>query len=574
LDQQSRLVVFIIGAIVILYASMYFMPQPPEAPPAATTTQAATPGSPKPKESAPSATSVSNGKPVRVKKTVEVAAQSITVETDQYIATFSNRGAVLTGFELKKYLNRQTQKFIQLISPDSDHPKPFSLDYAPLSDVNQKVFEVEGSNIKLLKPNEKGKLSFRYVDSNGTVLEKVFEFQNGSFLIPYSLTVSQIGKGTLPASNLTVEWADTLGVQENTGTNSRVQGYHVATLAGDHVSSETPKKSQESVEIPSPVGWTALADQFFAAALIPDPSTGGASAKVLRDFNAYLAPTPENPNPGINPKVFSPRPLLVYKGQELKAGESFQRKGQAFIGPQDYTILKSLHLQLEGLIDFGMFGFISVYMLELLKWFFTLAHNWGLAIVFLSLVVKLALWLPTHNSYKNMYLTQQKMKDIQPKLEAIKRKYAEDKQEQQKQTMALYQQAGINPMGGCLPMLLQMPIFLALYSTLSHSIELRGAPFLWLSDLTLKDPVYVLPLLMGASMVIQQKVSGQMATQAAGQQKVMMWMMPVMLTFFSFQWPSGLLVYWVVTNILSMIQQKVVNREIQKAKKKDEVRKS
>ena len=123
-------------------------------------------------------------------------------------------------------------------------------------------------------------------------------------------------------------------------------------------------------------------------------------------------------------------------------------------------------------------------------------------------------------------------------------------------------------------MLLQMPVFFALYATLGHSIELRGASFLWLHDLSLKDPFYVFPLLMGATMFAQQKVSGQMATQAAGQQKVMMWMMPILLTFFSFQWPAGLLVYWVVTNLLSMVQQKIVNREIQNAKKKEEVVKS
>jgi YidC/Oxa1 family membrane protein insertase len=137
--------------------------------------------------------------------------------------------------------------------------------------------------------------------------------------------------------------------------------------------------------------------------------------------------------------------------------------------------------------------------------------------------------------------------------------------------MLLYQQAGINPMGGCLPLLLQMPIFIALYSTLIHSIELRAAPFLWLGDLSLKDPIYVLPLLMGGSMILQQKVSGQMSSQTSGQQKFLMWFLPIFLTFMSFQWASGLLVYWVVTNLLSMVQQKVVNREIARAKKKEEV---
>jgi YidC/Oxa1 family membrane protein insertase len=295
---------------------------------------------------------------------------------------------------------------------------------------------------------------------------------------------------------------------------------------------------------------------------------------VVRDFNVYNTPTPDNPNPGINDKVFGPRPLLVFEGSSLKNGESFERKGQVFLGPQDYDLLKGLHYQLESVVDFGWFGFISVYMLALLKWFFTLAHNWGVAIILLSIAVKLLLWLPTHNSYKNMSQMQRKMKEIQPKLDAIKRKYPDDKQKQQQETMAVYQTAGVNPMGGCLPMLLQMPVFFALYATLGHSIELRGASFLWLHDLSLKDPFYVFPLLMGATMFAQQKVSGQMATQAAGQQKVMMWMMPILLTFFSFQWPAGLLVYWVVTNLLSMVQQKIVNREIQNAKKKEEVVKS
>ena len=123
-------------------------------------------------------------------------------------------------------------------------------------------------------------------------------------------------------------------------------------------------------------------------------------------------------------------------------------------------------------------------------------------------------------------------------------------------------------------MILQLPVIYALYGTLGHSIELRGASFLWLSDLTLDDPIYVLPFLVGVTMILQQKVSGQMATQTSGQQKMMMWMMPVVLTFISTKWPAGLLLYWVVTNILSMIQQKVVNREIQHAKKKVEESKS
>jgi YidC/Oxa1 family membrane protein insertase len=560
--------------MVILGASQFFLPStPPPGAGSGPTTEAtplpgSAPGTQKATEQSGSSAS-SLPRPSRAAAS-HVPAMSVTIDTDEYTAVFSSRGAVLTGFRLKKYLNRQTDKPFQLVNADPTHPKPFTLDYSPIPGLNESVFEVKGTSQKLEKPGQEARLVFRYVDPYGRVLEKIFGFKNGSYLIDLDMTVTQTGKGALPSSDLILEWADTLGKEENTGTNSRVQGYHVETLTGDHMDSQSTKKSQESSEIPAPVSWTALANQFFVAAMVPDPSTGGASVRVVRDQNVYKSPTQEDPNPGVDTKIFAPRPELVFPGQALKSGESFQRKCQVFIGPQDYNLLKGLNLNLERVIDFGFFRFFSVYMLRLLQWFYLWGHNWGLAIILLSIVVKLLLWLPTHNSYKNMYLTQHKMREVQPKLDALKRKYPDDKQKQQQEQMRLFNEAGINPLGGCLPMLFQLPVFWALYATLGHCIELRGASFLWLHDLTLKDPYYVLPLLMGGTMILQQKVSGQMATQAAGQQKVMMWMMPVVLTFISTKWPAGLLVYWVVTNLLSMIQQKVVNREIQKAKKKDE----
>jgi YidC/Oxa1 family membrane protein insertase len=572
LENQGRLVLFLILSMLILFASTYFMPAPP--PPQAsqvltTPGVVSTPGlqtSPALSLNAfPESTKSSSS------KMPPVAVATFTVETDEYVATFTNQGALLTGFALKKYPNRQTQKPIQLVDSESGRPKPFQIDYAAVPDADQRIYRVEGmSSSKLIKPGDTASLSFMTVNEGGTQLTKTFHFKNGSYLIDFEFSVSQLGRSSLAASPLAVQWADTLGLEEITGTQSRVRGYRVATLAGDHVSSETLKKSQESTEIPAPISWTALANQFFVAALIPDLTTGGASVRVVRDTHPFKTPTEENPNPGLDINSFNPRPVLVYSGQALQKGQSFMRKGELFFGPQDYSLLKSLHLQLESVVDFGMFGFISVYMLSLLKWFFAFSHNWGLAILLLSVSIKLLLWFPTHSSYKNMYLTQQKMKEIQPKLEALKRKYPDDKQKQQEETMKLYQQAGINPLGGCLPLFFQMPVFFALYATLGHCIELRGANFLWLSDLTLMDKSHVFPLLMGVSMIVQQKVSGQASNMATGQQKFMMWFFPVFLTIISLQWPSGLLLYWMITNVLSIVQQKIVNREIKNARKKVE----
>jgi YidC/Oxa1 family membrane protein insertase len=577
LDNNSRVVFFLVSCIIVLGVSQFFIPAPPPAavnPSNPVSQSGATVTNAAPMAADESSDSTALAKALPKAQALNIPAASVTIETDDYTAIFSNEGAALTSFQLKKYQNRQTHQPVELVNSDPAHPKPFSLLYSGLP-LNAQRFTVEGSSKNLTQANEEAQLLFRYRNPQGLILEKHFTFKNGSYLIGTEITVSQAKPGSLEAGTLTVEWADTLGREEMTaGTNSRVQGYRVATLAGDHVYSESMKKSQEAAEIPSPITWTALANQFFMAALIPDPSSGGASVKVVRDNNAFKSPTPEDPNPGLDPKTFTPRPLLVFQTPELKQGQSFKEKFQVFLGPQDYSLLKSLGLQLERVIDLGTFGFISVYMLALLQWFFTLVHNWGLAVILLSVSVKLLLWLPTHNSYKNMYITQQKMREVQPKVDALKRKYPDDKQKQQQEQMKLFNEAGINPLGGCLPMLFQLPVFWALYATLNHSIELRGAHFLWLGDLTLHDPIYVLPFLMGGTMILQQKVSGQLATQAAGQQKMMMWMMPVVLTFISTKWPAGLLLYWVVTNILSMVQQKVVNREVQKAKKKVEVVKS
>jgi YidC/Oxa1 family membrane protein insertase len=568
LENQSRkLIIFISVSILIYFVFYRFFPQPvssvsPSATAQATPITAASAASPKP------ILSKVHSMAFPQKSMASVAAASVTIETDEYTAVFSNQGAVLTSYQLKKYPNRQTGQPIQLVNQDPDHPKPFSLNDDSLPDLGQQKFELKGSS-KVLAKGQKADLIFRTMTPSGTLVEKKFHFEDGSYLIGFDLTLGQ-SRGALAASPLGVEWADTLGTEENTGTQSRVTGYQVATSSSGTLAWEKAKKSQESTEIPEPITWTALSNQFFVAALIPDPSTGGASAKIVRDYNVFKEPTLENPNPGMDLKTFAPRPILVFPGQALSAGESFERKGQVFLGPKDYYLLKTMNLQLEKVIDFGIFNFISVYMLQLLKWFDSFCHNWGLAIILLSILVKLLLWFPTHSSYKSMYLTQQKMKEIQPKIDAIKRKYVDDKEKQNKETQELYAKAGINPLGGCLPMVFQIPIFIALYSTLSHTIELRGASFLWLKDLTLMDSTHVLPLLMGASMIVQQRVSGQAASNAPGQQKFMMWFFPIFLTVFSLQWPSGLLIYWVVTNLLSIVQQKEVNREIKKEKKKEE----
>jgi len=174
------------------------------------------------------------------------------------------------------------------------------------------------------------------------------------------------------------------------------------------------------------------------------------------------------------------------------------------------------------------------------------------------------LWWPTHKSYSSMKKMQTAMNKMQPRLKTLKEIYKTNPQKLNEETMKLYKEHQINPMGGCLPMLLQMPIFFALYATLSGAVELKGAQFIWIwKDLSLKDPLYILPIAMGISMFIQQKLSNPPTAtpEAEAQQKMMLYFMPIMLTVFAFVWPSGLLLYWVVSNIISIGQQLVINRQ-------------
>ncbi len=568
MENQGRFFIFLILSTLILVVWSQFAAPPP--PPASTA--GSIPAAASTAKSSGDVTSssrvekvVENVPPVR--QAADIPVRSVTIVTDDYEAVFSSRGAVLTGYSLARFKDRRTKEPVQLVHVHPEQPSPLTLSHPALPGLSTLPFEFVGESKKLSTEGETHRLLFRARTSEGVWVEKSFIFTNGSYLFGYEVAVKNLGRRELPSGTMSMEWAPSLGIEEFTGTQSQAGGLRVATFAGGKMETQKTKKTREEVIVPAPVSWAALADQFFVAALIPDPATP-AGARVARDFNAFLPATEKELEPAIDPKSFAPRPILTYAVPSLLKGEAFRRSGRVFLGPQEYRPLKELGLELDRVLDFGMFGFISVYMLKLLKIFFEWFGNWGLAIILLSILVKILLWWPTHSSYIHMSEMQRKMKDIQPQLEALKKKYANDRTKQQQEMSVLYQKAGINPMGGCLPMLLQIPVFFALYATLVHTVELRGAPFiLWIRDLSLRDPSYVLPLLMGVSMIVQQRVSGQMGQSAqGGQQKFMMWFFPVFLTAISMQWPSGLLLYWVVTNLLSIVQQKMVNRQLKKAR--------
>jgi len=232
-----------------------------------------------------------------------------------------------------------------------------------------------------------------------------------------------------------------------------------------------------------------------------------------------------------------------------------------YIGPKEAKILKNINPELTDVIEYGFFTFISKPLFKVLEWFHNLVGNWGWAIVLVTLLIKLILF-PL--SYKGM-MSMQKLKDLAPQMKELKEKYSKDPQKMNAKMMEMYKKNGANPMGGCLPMLLQIPIFFAIYRVLLNAVELQGAEWmLWITDLSLKDPFFVLPILMGVSMWYQQRITPSTMTDPM-QQKIFQWL-PVVMTIFFVTFPAGLVLYWLVNSIFTIAQQYVINSAFEKQK--------
>ncbi len=289
-----------------------------------------------------------------------------------------------------------------------------------------------------------------------------------------------------------------------------------------------------------PGGWIAMIQHYFLSAWIPDANQSHTySTRVTRS--------------GFNIAGFTSPATVVDPGQSATVGAQF------YAGPKDQYRLEEISPYLDLSVDYGWLWWIAQPLFWLMIKIHALVGNWGVAIILLTVLIKGAFFKLSATSYKSMA----NMRRVQPKMQAIREEFADDKQKQSQAMMDLYRKEKINPMGGCLPILVQMPVFIALYWVLMESVELRQSPFiLWIDDLSVMDPYFVLPLIMGASMWFMQKLNPPPPDPM--QAKIMQWM-PVMFTFFFLWFPAGLVLYWVVNNLLSMAQQFIITRQIEKA---------
>jgi len=497
---------------------------------AATTTSAST--------VAPVAGSPAIAKPIaadRVKLTV--------VETPEYKAILTNRGAQLISFKLKTYLRKKSTEHEDLVKQREPQRTDYPFTIVPadpsLRSLNSALYAVSD----VVEMNGQRVVEYRY--SNGRVTAtKTFRFAKQPYLFDFAVSID-------PPSPYRIAVGPgirTLGAAEQ-DTQVVTTGNGIYQAQGKLKIVRREKAAHLQI-IPA-VEYIGIEDNYFLTALRPRHAGEG----ILQGVAFFDAKTKKRRND-------------VYA--ELNAAGDGTVAGEVFFGPKETKILDQYGM--GAALQFGWFSIIGRFFLKALIWLNRYTHNYGFAIIVLTILIKIVLYPLTHKQNVSM----KKMQKVQPKVEAIKAKYkksktdAEQRQKMNVEMMALYQKEGINPMAGCLPLVLQLPILWGFYGLLSRAIELRGAPFiLWIHDLSDKDPTYILPILMTATMFLQTYITP--ATGDPAQRKMFL-MMPLVFGFLFKDFPSGLVLYWLVQNILTIVQQSIMNKwwkqhpiEIQKA---------
>lgn len=463
----------------------------------------------------------------------------VVVETPLFRAGISGQGGVIASWELKKYLTQTEENVpVQLVYPNGQFPGPLTVQIkgneAETQRLRQGNFQVQKNFNELDESHPTGKVLLTHSSSESDLwIQKELTFHYDSYVVDIIIRTRGISGdiNVLLGTNFgVVEWGQ--GFIGLLGS---------AWMVGDVLEKLSPDADAPILRRDGPVRWLALQDKYFMSVFIPEHANG-----------LYSKLETE---------------MVVSAGMSLPGGSGEQvHKTKLYAGPKKYDVLKSFEIGLEDTIDFGWFIYgswsivkaVAKPLFSVLRFIYDYTHNYGVAIILLTLGIKLLFVPLQYKSYKSM----QGMQTIQPKVLALQEKFKDNKEKLNQELMKLYKEHKVNPVGGCLPMVLQMPVFVALFNILYMTIDLRQAPFmLWVTDLSAQDPYYVLPVLMGISMVVQQKI---MPTTMDPTQAKMMMILPVGLTFLFVTFPAGLVLYWVTNNVLTVTQQFVTDRYILK----------
>ena len=566
MDKRTLLAVVLSLGVLFIYQTFFVKP-PVKTQPAPTQQEAtiasqtpAKPAAATAEKTAPPATAIqpaSTDRQVAALATVGTA-KDVVVETPLYRAVFTTRGAALKSFQLKQYKTalensedlldkfyrligrgkpkpEGQSKPVELVHVSEGMPRPLSISF-PDSTVNipeDGFYEADSGKLDMTTSAEPRKLTFTQTYPGEFRIDKIFTFHPDKFSFGLEVKVNNLSVSPLN-QNGGLTWYQY--VDPTAPVDSYGHDGPVSYIAKSIDRPEVSKLEADKILGPN-VSWGGFESKYFIAALIPhNPSL--TSLRMSKDSSNLIVVGLKGPK------------IVIPPGQPGVFHYSL------YLGPKDYTILKTMDIGLENAIDFGdWLKWLAMPLLITLKFLYGYVHNYGIAIIILTILIKVIFWPLGNKSYKSM----KEMQKLQPKMVALREKYKGDKTKLSQESMALYKTHKVNPLGGCLPMIVQIPVFFGLYKALLYAIELRHSPlFWWIQDLSAKDPYYITPIVMGATMFIQQKMT---PTGADPMQAKIMLFMPLIFTFMFLNFPSGLVIYWLFNNVISIGQQMYINRQ-------------
>lgn len=479
--------------------------------------------------------------------------ETITVKTDVLDLTINTRGGDIEQAQLLKYPDTLgSSHSFQLLetTPGFLYQAQSGLTgrNGPDNPANgeRPLFTTAQPHVELAEGQSELRIPMTFTAENGVEYTKTFILKRGEYAVNVDYQINNLTKQPLEMA-LFGQLKQTINLPKHRDTGSNNFALHTFRGAAYSTSESKYEKykfetisENENLNATTSNGWVAMLQQYFATAWVP--MTAG-------NNTLYTA----NLSNGVAAVGYKSAPITIAPGAQKKLS------AMLWVGPelQDKMAAVAPHLDLT--VDYGWLWFISQPLFKLLKFLHSYIGNWGFSIIVITFIVRGIMYPLT----KAQYTSMAKMRMLQPKMQAMRERLGDDKQRLSQEMMALYKTEKVNPLGGCFPLLIQMPIFLALYYMLMGSVELRHAPFaLWIHDLSAQDPYYILPILMGITMFFIQKMSPTTVTDPM-QQKIMTWM-PVIFTVFFLWFPSGLVLYYIVSNLVTIIQQQLIYRGLEK----------
>lgn len=465
--------------------------------------------------------------------------QRIKVVTDLFQAEIDTNGGDLRSLTLLKHRADDVKSGQYQLMSDAAKPMLYVAQTGLKGQdlpTHRAVFNAVNTQYTMQEGADKLEVRLNTVTASGVVVDKIYTFHRNNYAIDVNYEINNASANTLTPS---VYYQIIHDNESNQGSAM------MPTFTGGAYYNETEKfkkvsfddMSKQDLSIKSKDGWVGLVQHYFVSAWVPknDVERKFYTTKLTDDYYSIGS---------------------ISAIGTIAPGAKATVPARFYAGPQTQKDLEATAPGLEYVVDYGVLTVIAKPLFWLLAKIYALVHNWGIAIILLTIVIKAAFFKLSATSYKSMA----QMRELAPRLEAMKKKFGDDKQKMQQAMLEMYRTEKINPMGGCLPILVQIPVFIALYWVLLGSVELRHAPFFgWIKDLSAIDPWYVLPILMGATMIVQSYLNP--APTDPIQAKVMK-IMPVIFSVFFFFFPAGLVLYWLVNNVLSIVQQWYINKTI------------